>query len=369
MDHALQESTGLNPLQRKKIAYWTLATHSLPQAQKFPPLCLYGRFSCGKSTTMEIIKNFARIPFLINLRRATPAMLRDHLAGAQDATAIIEEGDGGGQEDKSEGLISDRYQRSTATADLKKAIDGGGWTNLKLKLFGATVFHRRIPIKDPALESRALIIKYRSKYDREYLPFLNLETGAVINPEYAKGRTIATELGPQFKLPPFQPIPGIAGRIQVNYAPLISLATELGDTTFISSIAADLQADSAALKEAQGTEPDGLVLQAILAQVFGDLANSNNFLPSIPPNWGYVKLGVLKEYLWKEHRVALDQRQIAAMARDIGFRTVKSHGVTAVDACRNCEYDDLSIQKLRDDLSRLESTPKVKESAKEKGIE
>jgi len=57
----------------------------------------------------------------------------------------------------------------------------------------------------------------------------------------------------------------------------------------------------------------------------------------------------------KNHRVSLSPRQIGTIARELGFKTTISHGITVVvatptallRACDECEYSDEAIEKLR----------------------
>src|ERR1019366_1664382 len=99
------------------------------------------------------------------------------------------------------------------------------------------------------------------------------------------------------------------------------------------------------LKEAQSSEPDGLVLRAIVEAIFH--SNSAQFVN--------IKFSDLNDSIWKNHRVALQPRQVGQIARELGFTTKASHGVTVLvptpvallRACAECEYTDEGIEKLR----------------------
>jgi hypothetical protein len=106
--------------------------------------------------------------------------------------------------------------------------------------------------------------------------------------------------------------------------------------------------ESLELKEARGSEPDGLVLQAIVRQVCLEYGN----------DFSYIKFSTLSGYIWEHHRVPLQPRQIGPIARELGFETKISHGATVVvpttpallKACEDCEYTDEAVQELKQQL-------------------
>lgn len=360
VDRSLSECTGLVPVSLKKVMYWTLGTHSLLNAAKFPLLVVLGKMGTGKTETLNVIGNFARKAVRVSLRGTTLAMFRDRLISAANGTAIIEEADAAWHDTDStfERLLSDRYSRASAEAAFKvhkqiekEGVKGICWQGASAKYFGATVLHRRICFKDAALDGRTIVVRTRPNNERTYREF-NAE-----DPWNVEGREIIAS-GLDFELPPFRNLPGVPARIQATYGPLLSLAEIVNDSRFIDQVGAELQAATAELREAQASEPDGLVLRAILFHIYNE---PNPFDPDNPmaartePCWANIKIGTLKEYIWKEHRMAFDQRQIAGMARELGFTTKVSHGVTVISptpatllmACQACDYEDEDIQALR----------------------
>jgi hypothetical protein len=329
----------------------------------YPILALLGKMGCGKSQTLNVIENFARMPVRISLRGTTLAMLRDRLIVAGDSTAVIEEADFAWRDTDSsfERLISDRYSRASAEAAFKVQKEGEKgirWQGASGKFFGATVLHRRLGFKDAALDGRTIVVRFRPHNERAYREFNSRD------PWNKEGKEIGSGL--DFELPSFRNLPGIAARIQTTYSPLLSLANLVNDHQFIDEVASDLLAAMAELREAQGAEPDGLVLRAILYHVFHEpnAFDLENPTVAAEASWANIKIGMLKEYIWREHRLPLDQRQIATMARDLGFKTNLSHGVTVVSptpttllkACESCEYEDEAIKALREQLFNPLST-------------
>ena len=118
MQTALSESTGLKDRDQKLVIYWALATHALPRLNTFPLLPLLGKLATGKSQTLLIIGNFAYRATRLSLRAMTGPAIRDKLAECYQGTAIVEEADHAWKDDTMtfERMLSDRYQRASATA-------------------------------------------------------------------------------------------------------------------------------------------------------------------------------------------------------------------------------------------------------------
>jgi hypothetical protein len=137
----------------------------------------------------------------------------------------------------------------------------------------------------------------------------------------------------------------VAARVFDTYQPLLSAAKICGDREFAEDLLARLLQETLELKEAQSSEPDGLVLQAIVEAVFG----------LGPADFGNIKFSRLAKSIWDNHRFSLNPRQIGPIARDLGFATKTSHGATVVvptpatllRACDECEYVDEDIEELR----------------------
>jgi hypothetical protein len=211
-------------------------------------------------------------------------------------------------------------------------------------------------------------VRFRPNNDRPYNEF------SAAHPWNKAGKELKEGLA--FELPKYRNLPGIAARITNTYNPLLALADQLGDAQFINDTMAELSQAMADLKEAQGSEPDSLILRAILFHIFNEpnpLDPDNPMAVCTEPSWSNIKIGRLKKYIWDEHRITLDQRQIAQMARELGFATNLSHGVTVVAptpaalirACDACEYEDGAIKALRESLTETvlgDAPPRENES-------
>ena len=339
MQTALSESTGLKGRDQKLVVYWTLATHSLPHVSTFPLLALLGKMGTGKSQTLSVIENFGFRAARMSLRGMTGPAIRDKFAECDGGTAIVEEADAAWKDaDLSfERLLSDRYQKASAEASHKVPSGDKNWRTITKQYFGATALHRRVPFNDAALDGRTVTVRLRPDHTREYREYNDKD------PRNVEGKELIAQL--TFEPPAVNPPKGVAARIFNTYRPLLSAAQVCGDEDFAEQVLSKLRQETLELKEAQASEPDGLVLGAIVELVFASgCAEFQN-----------IKLSALAKSMWDNHRFALVPRQIAPIARDLGFVTKPSHGVTVVvptpatllKACDECEYTDDAIEELR----------------------
>ena len=251
IETVLGEATALPLKDRRIVAYWTLATHGLPAMKFFPILRLLGKPGCGKSQTEEVIAAYSRAPERMSLRGMTQAALRDRLTKADNGTAIIEEADTAWKDSQFESLLSDRYSRATAEADLKEQNSDKSWSAKKKPYFGASVVHRRKPFADVALDGRTITIRF--KPDSTGRIFTEFAPEEKTNQRISElSRSLAPPLG-YYKVPA-----GVPGRIGNTWRPLLAVAHLLGDQDFIDRnvlVAFHCAAAAAELKEAQSSEP------------------------------------------------------------------------------------------------------------------
>ena len=346
MRRALSESTGLKEREQRLVVYWTLSTHALPQLHTFPVLVLLGQMATGKSQSLKIVDNFSFRSVRMSLRGMTCPAIRDKLASCYEGTAIVEEADSAWKDTDSnfERLISDRYQRDSAECALKEKAGDQRWRVVTKKYFGATALHRRVSFIDAGLDGRSVIVRPRPDNTRHYREYNEHD------PWNAEGRELLRDL--VIGLPDIHKPDGVAARVFASYAPLLGVAKLCNDLEFEEQTFARLNQETLELKEAQSSEPDGLVLRAIVAVVF----------EYDPPQFNNIKFSALSKLIWENHRFPIAPRQIGPIARELGFSTKTSHGATVVvptpvilvGACQECEYSDDAIDKLREDLLRAD---------------
>ena len=150
----IQSTTGLDGNDSRTVAYFSIATHALPNLEKFPLLAIYGPTSTGKTTLLLIIKQLSYQAVKIN-GNETKAVLRDKFLS--ETTAWIDEADAIPEE-----LLVNRYSRDSAEIVVNRSTQRG-WSQETINLFGATALHRRTPFKDPAILSRSITVNSRHK--------------------------------------------------------------------------------------------------------------------------------------------------------------------------------------------------------------
>jgi hypothetical protein len=171
-DGLLARSTGLDLFKRRTVVYWSLATHALDQVARFPLLVIRGSTGTGKSQCQLIVGDLAYEAVRFSMHTSTAPIVRDKLSGAENRTAIIEEGDKGwSKSTQFEDLLSGRYARATAVAAYKDSDGGRGYYSLEVATFGATCIHRRTPFHDVALNGRSIVIHTRKDHSRPYEDF------------------------------------------------------------------------------------------------------------------------------------------------------------------------------------------------------
>lgn len=206
------------------------------------------------------------------------------------------------------------------------------------------MLHRRIVFCDVALDGRTVTVRLRPDHTREYREYSDKD------PWNVEGKELIGQL--TFEPPEVNQPNGVAARIFNTYRPLLSAAQMCGDQDFAEQLLPKLRQDTLELKEAQSSEPDGLVLPAVVEVVF----------QTGSPEFNNIKFSVLSELIWKNHRHSISPRQIGGMVRELGFSTKTSHGVTVVvptaaallRACQEGDYSDDAIEELRKELMVLD---------------
>ena len=347
MDDALRLVCSLDEKDRKLVTYYTLATHALPALDTFPLLVLRGPMGTGKSQALRVISAFALRVRSFSLRGMTLPTIRDALSACENGTAAIEEGDHAWKDGDGdfERMLSDRYQRGTAKGSLKQMQRDKRYATVERLYFGATVLHRRLPFADPALNGRSVIIRFRGNNNRTYATATEGMCPVECGRKLVDGLTLW--------LPPIEQPGRVAARVFDTYKPLLACAAACADTGFLKLIGSRLELDTLALKDAQSVEPEALVLRALIDCMSYEVETKLNLND-------YVPLRDLTESIWKNHRVPLRPQQAGAIARDLGFETKESHGITKVvpsaavllRACAEFGYeDDEVIADLKRQLS------------------
>jgi hypothetical protein len=345
IDTCLEEGTGLGKFARTTISDYCISTNALPDLNRFPMLVFKGAMGTGKSSAQKAVGKFARNPKLISLRGRTLPTVRDDLAECHEGTAIIEEGDSSWKQADSESLLSDRCQRDTAEAAIKMPSGDGSWKTDYKKYFGATVIHRRMPFGDAALAGRSIIIRFLRNTGKTY-PGANWapdETLVKVAHEYMRGVDL--------RLPSVKPLEGVDARIMDTYSPILGVAQLLEDSPFLEYLKSQLQTATLSLREAQSSEPEPLILNALMECLGRDKKGGLDFLRRVP-------FSDISDKVERAEHAYLKPHQIGSILRDLNFKVVKSHGVSKVEvtpagliaACEQFGIEDEALSGLKAEM-------------------
>jgi len=241
----IEETTGLDENQAKTIIYFASASYALPRLDKFPILAIYGTAATGKSTLLDILSRLSYSPRMIDGKSTGPT-LRDDLEF--ETTTLIDEAD-----DINEKLLINRYSRQSGTVSFKKKTPTGSWTQEKPNLFGASVLHRRIPFKDYAVLSRAIMIK-TGRHEVSTYQSIKFEP-------YAEVLKSLSDEAPWSELESSQ-----GNRIADTWEPLVFVSlVELDDEEWYEYALEQIQKSNDDLKLGEEEEPTRAIYFAFLA--------------------------------------------------------------------------------------------------------
>lgn len=335
---ALNICTGHDDYQRKKIAYYIVSTHFIPQFDPFPSLVIYGPPSTGKSMTLNVLRNTCWGAVSLTAETITPAALKDCLRKANLRTLIIEEADSITLRQLEETLIT-RYSRSSAD-DQKMIPDGKGWTRAEFLTFGATVVHRRNLFRNPALLRRVITVrthrvkKEYSQLNRFSPVYKNFHKQLKINPTLSAVKNIWD----------------VEAGIFDCYRPLIALATYLNDGSFIRQLVNEMKSASERLREEE-TYLEAPIFLKILIGLAYDKVQDNPTSERISIETRRISPALREEFGADCPALMLSANQRNRIIKeDLGFKVGASHGrsriyLTIAQLIKVC--DDYGI---KDDL-------------------
>jgi energy-coupling factor transporter ATP-binding protein EcfA2 len=244
--NAITSACGLDDNQAKTVVYWAIATHAIEKLEIMPILIIYGGYGSGKSSLFKVLKQICHSPMSID-GKVSRAEFRDSLK--PNTTALIEEAD-----DISEDWILKRYDRQISNTSVKRGSASQGWTPEKLNLFGAAVLHRRVPFKDPAVDSRSITIKTIHKPGSYSMVTLNA--------------TDLMNIAAAIDWLKILPLPG--NRAGDTWMPLFQAASVCMDIAWIQYAAGELNKAIKSLKVGQDYEPNLLVISKLTALAIDD---------------------------------------------------------------------------------------------------
>ncbi len=316
VDYALQISTGHDEYQRRKIAYYAVATHFMKEFDPFPGLAIYGPPASGKTMTLNILKATCYKVVPITGETISDAALKATMKEADHGTLIIEEADSVTGRELETTLIT-RYTK--ASADLKKMVrEGEDWHLAEFATFGATVVHRRNLFRDPAMLRRVITVKAKRKKG-EYAQ-VDKESHASMFQVYRQ------QLAWRPKLPPVTNRWDVEPAVFDCYKPLLAIAAFIGDTEFTDSLAREMGDASSRLREEETYLEPQMLLRAIITLVSDKVKDKPN-LSRVNIENSRIIHALKAEFGALCSVISLSPNQRNRIVReDLGFEIKSSHG-------------------------------------------
>ena len=339
---ALQNSTGHDEYQRRKIAYYAVATHFIKDFDPFPGMVVCGPPSTGKTATLNVLKGTCYKAIAVTGETVTPAALKACMKNANDGTLVIEEADSVTSRDLETILIT-RY--TTASADIKIMVPDGhkGWDLADYATFGATVAHRRNLYRDAALIRRVILVQTkRTKGD--YIQITLKSHKALFNQFHQQ-----LKWHPEF--PQVKNEWDIEPGIFDCYKPLVVLSTFTRNISFLNKLVEEMRVASGRLREEVTYLEPQMLLRVIIGLV------SKKVESNITPNLINIEINKIDPMLRTEFGPNCPVFQLGASQRNriiresLGFQIKSSHGrnrlyLTIPQLIKACEDNGIEDECL-----------------------
>jgi len=148
---------GLEPVDARLAAFWTLMTHAADRADAVPYLVFRGDYGQGKSRALQIVGGLCRRPAMISAS-PTPAVVF-RLIDAYSPTLIIDEFNR--PTDMHEDLVAILNAGYLPGATVLRCV-GDDHEPRAFRCFGPKIIATRVRFKDEALASRCLVVSMPS---------------------------------------------------------------------------------------------------------------------------------------------------------------------------------------------------------------
>jgi len=293
---ALKTASGLTDAQARLLVVYAIATHK--DFDPIPILDFNAPFGWGKSSTMKQHSKICKGSKEIS--GETKPSLRDELNNCR--TAFIDEADE--KLEKSEGIIRDRWSKSTGKVTYKD-IPHGRWQNIEVNTFGATVLATRKPLSDIALRSRCIVVKM------EYLP----GNYHPVDVDYEEFVRVVDMIKPKEI--------GSRGRMQDTWKPIMSIAFAIQDVILLDWCLGEMDKERKVFNENQEfdlTEACVGLLDALARDVLGVRVKKPT----------YIRLNKVSEALVDHFSLHQKPIQIKEVYVQQGYKVTKYQGLPAV---------------------------------------
>ena len=261
----LADVTSHNDFERRKLAYYAVATHFMRDFGTFPGLAIYGPSGSGKTATLFVLELLCRKVNRVTSTAITPAALKDAAIESNGGTLMIEEGEEVSAKQLEEILLL-RYDKSSAWVTKMVPAPSGGWMQEKQAAFGATIMHRDHLFKKPQLQRRMIPVKTSLDIGKKYADYHTIDRRC--EEEIKKFRVIVVPGAAHTSLPEvFNPSKDISQGIFDCYRPLVAIARYLEDADFYPQLVEEMKVATDRLKEDVSDTDTASILRVIIMLV------------------------------------------------------------------------------------------------------
>lgn len=310
----IESCTGLNRLKSYTLICYAGLSYTLQHLPQCPTLVLFGGMSTGKTTALDILSEIAvnspsgYEPLRI-IEHPTSPVLRDCMDS--NPIVIVQEAD-----TVDEALIKSRYERFVHRTNRMTGMKTTAPVNQGL--FGALALHKREPFKDPATESRCIVLNTVKK---EYTQIKRYQKGTLgILPP------ILNPLASVFPASQVHNLP--AGRPAYNWGllDLIAQILPFQEPNWIQYKDQRIKEDTETTSQGQDEEPTSLVWSQITEI---SVVYPVDKPPFYSLHRGRIPIQELRDKLEaKGHEFS--SWQLGQLIRNIGFETKKQGGTMYV---------------------------------------
>jgi len=299
---AVKKAGNLDENQAKTLVYYCIMTWS-DEPEIRPPVDLDGEAGTGKNGIMKQMKPWCRGAKWIVGREKTPAQLRDELANT--TTAFVEEADKTKDPKSTENWYQLRYDEMGKEISYRRQKLNRSEYSVSEEVtcnhFGYTVLHTQNPFQSSEMERRILRITIYKNSNRLYVITEGLPHGILAQ--------IANEI--DWHSPIKQNVSNSAWDV---WLPFMRVAAHLKDSEFLKYAEEQIELKNEEDNLSKVFEPKGVVFSEICGLYEEALSSEKKHIPitNVRPKV-------------KDRGYDFDERQITAIAKNLGFTVVYPH--------------------------------------------
>lgn len=324
---SLMDTTNIDINQAKTLVYYCIMSWAPDDKLSIKPLLLLtGESGTGKNKSMEIMYPWCRHnnesrewppAEWINADRMRETQLRNALANT--ATAFVEEADKAEPLEQCEGWYKTRYDISSKKKQYGRQVETTWGKTVKNvnrvevgNHFGFTVLHAQNPFISPELSRRTITISIikneKRKYRQVKYPFSN---------KFIEIACSLTDWDSEIE----KPYSNSAWDI---WEPWLRIAMAINDKDFINYIYSQIEAKQEEDETNKLFEPKYIVMSEIIPIYFSQLKADLK-----PGSTKRIFITELAKQTYQRNPT-LKEKQIAGIARNLGFQIYKPGGKTAI---------------------------------------